>query len=206
MTKQTHTSQHPARTMRTARAAMAAASVAAVLALATACGGTSSSGTGNTTPSASGNATAGSAVLPVDSNPIKNTSTTQALTIDSVLVENNVDSSGAAVDDHLEVAVTNSGNADLTGFEVYYTITDPTTSDTESYYTRLPASFTVAPGASRVIHFDNTGETDHFAANQYSLYYTDPNALDVTVEVSATDSAPQTLAVAKDAGGAEEAD
>jgi len=30
--------------------------------------------------------------------------------------------------------------------------------------------------------------------------------LEVSVEVSATDSAPQTLTVAKDAGGAEEAD
>lgn len=206
MTKHTHARQHPARTARTA---LAAAAVAAVLALATACGGTSS--TPNTTPSASGSGTSGSAtgasaVLPVQSNPIKNTSTTQALTIDSVLVENNVDSSGAAADDHLEVAVTNSGDAVLTGFEVYYTITDPKTKDTESYYTKLPASFTVAPGANRVIHFDNTGATDHFPTNDYSLYYTDTNPLEVTVEVSATDSAPQTVTVAKDAGGAEEAD
>lgn len=191
---------------------MAAAALAAVLAVATACGGTSTSpgGTADTTPSASSNASGGSngasAVLPVQSNPIKNDSTTQALTIDSVLVENNVDSSGAAADDHLEIAVTNTGSADLTSFEVYYTFTDSKTSDTESYYSKLPASFTVAPGGSRVIHFDNTGAADHFPTNQYSLYYTDKNALDVTVEVSATDSAPRTLTVAKDAGGAEEAD
>ncbi|MFA6575388.1 MAG: hypothetical protein WCS84_08190 [Nocardioides sp.] len=203
MNTQNHTGRH---TTRAARAALAAGAVVTVLALATACGGTSTSSAGDTTPSATGNATGGSAVLPVQSNPIKNTSTTQALTIDSVLVENNVDASGAAADDHLEIAVTNSGSADLSGFEVYYTITDSKTPDTESYYTKLPPSFTVAPGASRVIHFDNTGATDHFPTNQYSLYYTDTNPLDVTVEVSATDSAPQTLTVAKDAGGAEEAD
>ena len=178
----------------------------AVLALATACGGSSTSSAGDTTPSAGGSAADSSAVLPVQSNPIKNTSTTQALTIDSVLVENNVDASGATADDHLEIAVTNSGSADLSGFEVYYTITDSKTSDTESYYTKLPPSFTVAPGASRVIHFDDTGEADHFPTNQYGLYYTDTNPLDVTVEVSASDSAPQTLTGAKDAGGAEEAD
>ncbi|MPZ93876.1 MAG: hypothetical protein GEU96_02945 [Propionibacteriales bacterium] len=195
MTKQDHTAT------LTTRLALAAGAVATVLTLATACGGTSTSSAGDTTPSASG-----SAVLPVTSNPIKNTSTTKALTIDSVLVENNVDASGTAVDDHLEIAVTNSGSAELAAFEVYYTITDPKTSEAESYYTKLPGSFTVAPGASRVIHFDNTGAADHFPANQYSLYYTDANALDVSVEVSAADSAPQTLTVAKDAGGAEEAD
>lgn len=200
MSTQNHTDRHPA------RAAMAAGAVVTVLALATACGGGNASSAGNTTPSSGGNATSGSPVLPVQSNPIKNTSTTEALTIDSVLVENNEDASGTAVDDHLEISVTNSGGADLAGFEVYYTITDPKTSEAESYYTKLPTSFTVAPGASRVIHFDNSGEADHFPANQYSLYYTDANALEVTVEVSAAESAPQTLAVAKDAGGAEEAD
>lgn len=193
------TQNHPGRYV--ARAATAAGAVLTVLTLATGCGGTSAGDT-----STSDNASSGSAVLPVPSNPIENTSTTESLTIDSVLVENNADASGAAVDDHLEISVTNNGTAELSGFEVYYTISDPKTSDTESYYTRLPTTFTVAPGASRVIHFDNTGEADHFPVNEYSLYYTDANALDVTVEVSAAESAPQTLTVAKDPGGAEEAD
>ena len=191
MTKQNHTGRH-----HTPAALVAA--VATVLALAGACGGTSS----DKDPSAADDP----AVLPVESNPIKNSSTTQALTIDSVLVENNEDASGSAVDDHLEISVTNSGDAELAAFEVYYTITDPKTSDSEAYYAKLPTSFTVAPGASRVIHFDNTGAADHFPVNQYSLYYTDTNALDVAVQVSAVDSAPQTLTVAKDPGGSEEAD
>ncbi len=188
---------------RIARAALATGAVATVLALAAGCGNTS---TGNASQPSAGDATAAATVLPVQSNPIKNSSTTQALTIDSILVENNVDASGTAVDDHLEIAITNSGNAELAAFEAYYTITDPKTSDSEAYYAELPRSFTVAPGTSRVIHFDDTGAADHFPVNPYSLYYTDANALDVTVEVSAADSAPQTLTVAKDAGGAEEAD
>ena len=191
---------------QTARAALAAGAVVTVLALATACGGGNTSSDVNTTPSSGDNATSGSPVLPVQSNPIKNTSTTQALTVDNVLVENNEDASGTAVDDHLEISVTNSGGAALAGFEVYYTIKDPKTSESESYYSRLPGSFTVAPGAGRVIHFDDTGGADHFPVNQYSLYYTDTNALEVEVTVSAFDSAPQTLTVVKDAGGAEEAD
>ena len=123
-----------------------------------------------------------------------------------MLVENNEDDEGNAVDDHLEIALTNTGANDLGGFEIYYTISDPTTGDTESYYTELPADFTIAPGAQRIVHFDNTGQPDHFAVNQYSLYYTDTNALDVTVEVSARDSALATSTVQKDAGGEEEAD
>lgn len=193
---------------RTSRAALTTVGLAAALALATGCGGSSTTGTGGNpsgTPAASTGQSAG-AVLPVTDNPITNTSTTQSLTIDSVLVENNEDPAGKAVDDHLEIAVTNTGTTELSGFEVYYTITDPKTSDTESYYSQLPADFVIAGGGNRVIHFDNTGAADHFPVNQYSLYYTDPNALDLTVEVSAADSAPQTATVAKDAGGAEEAD
>lgn len=170
-----------------------------------------SSGSSGTTPADSKSTGSGapseSQVLPVTSNPITNTSTTQALSIDEVLVENNVDpATGKDASDHLEVAMTNNGTAELTAFEVYYTFEDPKTGDSESYYAKLPASFTIAPGAQRNAHFDNTGEADHFPVNDFSLYYTDTNAIDVTVEISATDTAVQTLTVAKDAGGPETAD
>lgn len=148
-----------------------------------------------------------SPVLPVKGNPIVNGSTVEALAIEEVLVENNVaEGGGGDAPDHLEVALRNTGSAPLTGFEVYYTIRDPKTKDSESYYVRLPDSFTIAPGAERVAHFDGTRATDHFPVNTFSLYYTDTNALDVTVVVSALDAAPQTARVRKDAGGAEEAD
>ena len=188
---------------------LAAAALAGSAGLLAACGGSStpdasptttasSDSTGMSTPSA-----AAGQVLPIDTNPITNPATAQAFTIDSVLVENNEDGNGNAVDDHLEITLTNTSNTDLNGFEVFYTYDDPTDGISESYYAQLPADFTVASGATRVVHFDNTGATDHFPVNAFSLYYTDVNALDVTVEVSATDAAPQTATVQRDAGGAE---
>ena len=42
--------------------------------------------------------------------------------------------------------------------------------------------------------------------NEFSLYYTDTNALDVSVNVSATYAAIQTTTLQKDADGAETAD
>lgn len=210
------------RTQRTHRQRISAGMLAAALTVGgggvlAACGGSTTAATTPTTTAStdasSGDTTADAAqaaasstaaqVLPVDTNPITNTATTQAFTIDSVLVENNEDGNGNAVDDHLEITITNTSNTDLGGFEVFYTYDDPTDGITESYYSLLPTDFTIAGGATRVIHYDNTGAPDHFAVNAFSLYYTDVNALDVTVEVSATGAAPQTATVQKDAGGAE---
>jgi hypothetical protein len=152
-------------------------------------------------------ATADSQILPVQSNPIKNDATAQTLKIDSVLVENNVNpSDGSAADDHLEIALSNTGSKALDGFEIFYTFTDPTANTSESYYAKLPPSFTIPAGETRVAHFDNTGEPDHFPTNKYSLYATSKNGLDVTVTVSATGAAVQTATVKKDPGGDEQAD
>lgn len=145
-------------------------------------------------------------VLPVTENPIAATSAVQALAIDSILVENNVGADGKATDDHLEVALTNTGPSDLTGIEVFYTFTDPATKQTENYYAALPDSFAIPAGGSRVANFDNTGAVDHFPVNTFSLYYTDQNALDVSVTVAAQDAASVTSTVTKDAGGPESAD
>lgn len=143
-------------------------------------------------------------VLPVTTNPIKNTSTVKALEISSILVENNVDpKTKKATDDHLEVALKNTGNSALTNAEVFYTFTDTKTNDTENYYLKLPSSFTIPANHTRIAHFDNTGATDHFPVNQYSLYSTSKNPLKVTVTVSAVDAAIATKTVKKDAGGAE---
>jgi hypothetical protein len=174
---------------------------AAGIALA-ACGSTpSGSGTPSTAPSGAATGGAGQ-VLPVTTNPISNASTDQRLKIDSVLVENNVDAAGKVVDDHLEIALRNTGSTTLSNFELFYTYTDPTANTTESYYAAL-TGFTVPAGGTRVAHFDNTGAAGHFPVNKYSLYYTSANALDVTVVVSAEGAAVQTATVKKDAGGAE---
>ena len=145
-------------------------------------------------------------VLPAKENPIKNTSTVQALKVESVHVEDNVDAAGKAINDHLEVALSNTGSTPLTAFEFYYTFTDPTTKVTESYYAKLPDSFTIPAGGKRVAHFDNTGAPDHFPVNKFSVYYTSKNALDGSVIVSATAAAAQTTTFKKAAGGTEAAD
>jgi len=198
---------------RTALIRLGAALSVAGVAL-TGCGGTSSTPVATPAGTATGavgspttGATDSSVVLPVTSNPINNAATAKTLKIESVLVENNVNpADGSTVDDHLEIALQNTGQKTLAGFEVFYTFSDPTAGTAESYYAKLPKSFTIPAGESRIVHFDNTGATDHFAANPYSLYSTSKNAVDVTVVVSATNAAVQTATVQKDAGGAEQAD
>jgi hypothetical protein len=153
-----------------------------------------------------GKVAASGPVLPVKENPIKNAATAKALKVDSVHLEDNVDAAGKAVNDHLEVALSNSGTTPLSGIEFYYTFTDPTTKVTESYYAKLPDDFTIPAGGKRVAHFDNTGKPDHFPVNKFSLYYSSKNALEGSVVVSATGAATQTAPLKKDAGGAEAAD
>jgi hypothetical protein len=197
-------------TTNTHRIRHAIAAALAAGAVLSACSGagstTTAAGTATTAAGTATTAAAGGPILPVTSNPITNTATAQDLRIDSVLVENNVDASGAGVADHLEIAVTNTGSTELSGFEVYYTFTDPTAGTSDSYYTKLPDTFTIPAGGSRIIHFDNTGQPDHFPVNEFSIYATSLNALDVTVEVSAQGAAPQTATVQKDAGGEETSD
>ncbi len=209
------TFRQPASTRTRLPVTVAVVAITAIAAFAlTACGGSSSTPTATATDTASTagasgspDSTSGSQVLPVDSNPIVNDAKAQTLTIDSVLVENNVNpADGSAADDHLEIALTNTGSRTLAGFEVFYTFTDPTANVSESYYAQLPKTFTIAAGESRVAHFDNSGEPDHFPTNKYSLYATSKNGLDVSVTVSAKGAAIQTMDLTKDPGGEEQAD
>ena len=148
----------------------------------------------------------GGPVLPVAANLITNQATALVLKIESVRVENNVDSFGKAADDHLEIALRNTGSTELTDIEVFSTFTDATAGTTESYYADLPSDFTIPAGGMRIIHFDDTGAPDHFAVNKFSLFATSTNGLDVDVVVSAKDAAVQRLSLKKDPGGAEAAD
>ena len=155
------------------------------------------------TNAAPGAAPAGGRVLPVTANPITNTSTEAGLTITKALVENNVAAdTGKAVDDHLEVELKNTSTTPLDDVSIYYTITDPASGASESYYAEL-TGFTIAPGASRIAHFDASSAADHYPVNKYSLYYTDKNALTVDVTASSPTTKPATFTVHKDAGGAE---
>ncbi|MEZ5258215.1 MAG: hypothetical protein R2705_15305 [Ilumatobacteraceae bacterium] len=102
-----------------------------------ACGGSSSSSSSSTSaPAATDSAVStqtpasvSDVVLPVTSDPISNPATAQDLVIDQVLVENNVDPSGKDADDHLEDHRDDTGASELGGFEVFYTISDPTTGE-----------------------------------------------------------------------------
>lgn len=194
---------------RDARPAALIAVVALIGAVAAGCGGSSSSPSAGSSPSGATSspstppAAEAGKVLPVASNPIANTATAPGLEITKALVENNVSSeTGKAVADHLEVSVKNATGAPIDSVEIYYAINDPSTKATEGYYTKL-TGFTIAPGATRVVHFDNTGAPDHYPVNKYSLYYTDKNALVVDVTASAPKLKPATFSVNKDAGGAE---
>jgi hypothetical protein len=189
--------------------ALALLAVGLTTAFAAGCGSEGNDTTPTATTPASGTSAApaaapgGARVLPVTTNPITNTSTTDGLTITKALVENNVAAdTGKAVDDHLEVELENTSTAPLDKISIYYTITDPTTGASEHYYAELPG-FTIAPGASRIAHFDGSTATDHFPVNPYSLYYTDKNALSIDVMASSPTVKPATFTVNKDAGGAE---
>lgn len=168
--------------------------------LASGCGG------GETASPSNGSGEAASAstrVLPVAKNPISNTSTAAGLTITKALVENNVSATtGKAVDDHLEVALKNTSAKSLDQIGVYYRISDPKKGTSEGYYTKLDG-FAIKPGASRVVHFDETGANNHYPVNKYSLYYTDKHALVVDVMASSPGAKPSTFTVKKDAAGAE---
>lgn len=136
-------------------------------------------------------------------NPIQESSTAVGFTISGLLVENNVDADGADVADHLEFKVTNTGTTVLTDFDIYTTITDQTTGDVQNYYRTLPG-FTVQPGETKDIHFDNSGLPDHYSVNPNSAYYKNPNGLTVAVTLHAPGFAPQTSSVDKDPAGAED--
>ena len=191
----TSTSHTPRRRAVIRSAGVAVTAAAAVLLAG--CGGSSTSGSASgqstSTTVATGGATDTSQVLPVTDNPITNDATAETLKIDSVLVENNVDpDTGKTAEDHLEIALSNTGTTELSGVEVFYTFEDPTAKQSESYYTKLPADFTIPAGGTRTVHFDNSGATDHFPVNKFSLYSTSKNAMDVTVIVSAEGAADGT--------------
>lgn len=135
---------------------------------------------------------AGSSLLPVTSNPIQNTSTQPGLTIENAMAENNVDpSTNQPIPDRLQVTLKNSSAGSLTGFEIFYTMTDAVSHATESYYLPL-RDLTLAAGATTTVFFDNERGVHHYAENRYSIYRSSKNKVDIAIEVSA-----QGVAIAK---------
>lgn len=148
----------------------------------------------------------------LDNNPVlvdtvpQVASGTNGFVIKQVLVENNYDEVAKKdASDHLEIILENTGNSTINNFSVYYSISDVNTSSTQSYELQLPG-FTLQPMETKSIHIDTQQGTNHYRANPNSLYYKDQNQLDISVMVNAAGYQSQTLAVTKDAGGAELAD
>jgi len=138
-------------------------------------------------------------------NPIQNTATQEGFVITDSKVENNIDKSGKATDDHLELTLKNTAGKDLSDVEVYYLITDTTTGQEEGYYKKL-TGFDLKSGDTQAIHFDNGTDSGHFNANKDSLYYKSPNKLIFDISVNTAGYKTQTVQIAKDAGGAEQND
>jgi hypothetical protein len=135
-------------------------------------------------------------------NPIQENSTTVGFTVDSIVVENNVDAQGAVVSDHLELKLANSTQQDIGNFDIYYTFTDSVTGDAQSYYRPLP-DLMLKAGESISLHLDNSGQAGHFSWNPNSLFFTNQNVMKAEATVHAQGYAPQTASVDKDAVGTE---
>ncbi len=162
------------------------------------------------TPSSSqapaGSETSASAVLPVNSNPITNTSTAPGLTIVSAAVEDNVDPrTHAAIKDRLQVTLRNDTDAELTSFEIYYVMTDVTTRQSEAYYQSL-AGVTLAPKSQTTVSFDSESGPGHFPENSFSIYRSSKNQVDFTLEVSAPGVKPAHATATKGSGAGDAAD
>ena len=142
-------------------------------------------------------------LLPVKTNPIQNTSTQPGLSIENAAAEDNVDpSTKQAIGDRLQITLKNSSTKTLTGFEVFYTMTDATTHASESYYLPL-TDLTLPAGATTTIYFDNEKGPHHYPENRYSIYRSSTNKVDFAIQVSAKDVAIAEGAATKGAGTGE---
>lgn len=138
-------------------------------------------------------------------NPIASSATSQGFEIVSVKVEDNYDrAAGKDAPDHLEFELRNLATTEVTGFELYYTITEAATGKAESYYRKLDG-LVLSAGGSGALHVDSGEQPGHFRANPNSVLYRTPNGKTVTVELVAVGFAPVRAEVNKDEG-AEEAD
>ena len=145
-------------------------------------------------------------VLPVESNPITNTSTNPVLEVTYAALEDNVDpGSGNPVDDCLELTLRNPGTEPLTDVEVYYEMTDVTTGQQEGYHQELDG-LEIPPGGEETVFFDNQTGPGHYPENEFSIYRSSTNQVDVTIQVSAPGAKIATATASKEAGTGEEED
>jgi hypothetical protein len=138
-------------------------------------------------------------ILPASTGP-------EGFKIAQAIVENNEDPvTKKAVSDHLEIALANIIDKDISNITVDYLIENTKTNKNESYHAILN-DFILKSKETQTIHFDNGNGTNHFWVNKYSMYYISQDPLKFTITVSAEGYKTQTVQVNKDAGGAEQAD
>lgn len=155
---------------------------------------------------ASGGGASQGVVLPVDSNPIANTSTAPGLTIVSAVAEDVTDPvTKAAIKDRLQVTVRNDTTTELKAFEIYYVMKDVTTGQSEAYYQAL-TGFTVGPGATGTLSFDGEVGPGHFPENTFSIYRSSKNEVGFTIQVSAAGVQVATATAKKGSGVGDAAD
>ena len=139
-------------------------------------------------------------------NPIVATGALAPFVINEALVENNYDfATNAAVSDHLELLITNPSKTALTGWQIYYSITDADTGKAEATFRALDG-FSLPAGGEARLHFDDGAIAGHFRANPNGIYVTSQAAKTIDVTLAAAGFAPMTIKIAKDKGGPEEAD
>jgi hypothetical protein len=145
-------------------------------------------------------------VLPVEENPIQNTSTDPLLEVTYAALEDNVDpATGDAIDDCLELTLSNTGAQPLTDVEVYYEFTDVTTGQREGYHQELEG-LEIPAGGEETVFFDNQTDPGHYPENEFSIYRSSVNQVDVAVQVSAPGAKIATATASKEAGTDEEED
>ena len=140
----------------------------------------------------------------VDKDPLftpsliqESSTATAPIKVVAAMVEDNVNAA-----DHLEITLANTGKTELKDFDVYYTVIDPVTSAKEGYYLKL-TGFTLSPGVTQTLHFDNKKGANHFGGNVNGLYGTSKNGLDFQVMLHTQGFAPVQIPVKKAKGTAE---
>lgn len=134
-------------------------------------------------------------------NLIKETSTTALpVKIKDARVEDNVNAS-----DHLEISLTNTGNAVLKDFDLYYTVTDTVTKKVEGYYVKL-TGLTLEAGITKTLHFDNKQGDLHYNGNFNGIYGTSKNEVQFKGEIHTAGYAPMKFSTIKSKGTAEVVD
>lgn len=138
-------------------------------------------------------------------DPMTASTTAAPFRIGELLVENNVDPvAHKDADDHLEIQVINDSAAPLSGFTLYYMLTDNESGATEAYIAH--PDLTVPANGDARIHVDASDAAGHLRANPNSIYVTSQAGKHVSVSLQLDGSAPVTATIEKDAGGAEQAD